>query len=112
MSDPPEAVGGEPVPAPQPPAAENAPTAEPPTSGSLFQLVLISLLVVSILVVVWWIVGKLAKDDGTVNIIAEEVRPLKLRHPRLEMTYTSASPSPTSFLKNLRRSAPGSRDWG
>jgi error-prone DNA polymerase len=59
-----------------------------------------------------WIIGKLAKDDGTVNIIAEEVRPLKLHHPHLKMTSSSSSPSPSSFLKNLRRSAPGSRDWG
>jgi error-prone DNA polymerase len=62
-----------------------------------------------------WIVGRLAKDDGTVNVIAEEVRPLRLRHPRLAPLTTpdtSTTPSPYSFLRSLRRSAPGSRDWG
>ncbi len=61
-----------------------------------------------------WILGKLAKDDGTVNVIAEQVRALKLR--RIAATpATPAAPatrSPYAFLKDLRRSAPGSKDWG
>ncbi len=60
-----------------------------------------------------WISGKLAKDDRTVNVIAEQVRALKLRHPReLTTTSTGASNSPYSFLKQLRRSAPKSKNWG
>ncbi|MGH7672034.1 MAG: DNA polymerase III subunit alpha [Gemmatimonadales bacterium] len=42
-----------------------------------------------------WVRGKLAKDDGTVNVLAEEVEGLKL-----------------AFLKTLRQVAPDSKDWG
>jgi error-prone DNA polymerase len=72
-----------------------------------------------------WILGKLAQDDGTMNIIAEEVRALKLRQidkpaeQRIAaaqqppgMTTTAAAHSPYAFLKRLRRNAPGSKDWG
>ena len=63
-----------------------------------------------------WIVGKVAKDDGTVNVIAEEVRPLKLRRgftsPAAPTPSTAAPRSPYAFLKDLRRTAPGSKDWG
>jgi error-prone DNA polymerase len=58
-----------------------------------------------------WIIGRLARDDGTVNVIAEEVRPLKLRNVPAPSTIT-APQSPYSLLKDLRRTAPGSRDWG
>ena len=42
-----------------------------------------------------WVGGRLAKDDGTVNVLAEEARGLKL-----------------AFLKSMRRVAPESKDWG
>jgi error-prone DNA polymerase len=58
-----------------------------------------------------WISGKLAKDDGTVNIIAERVRPLKIRQTFVATTQYAAR-SPSGFLKDLRRTAPGSRNWG
>ncbi len=57
-------------------------------------------------------VGKLARDGGTLNVIAEEVHALKLRHPNPMAPTASYNPSPGSLLKNLRRSAPRSRDWG
>jgi error-prone DNA polymerase len=67
-----------------------------------------------------WIIGKLARDDGTVNIIAEEVRALRLQRKsgkaerRKVITNTSAhaAHSPYAFLKRLRRTPPGSKDWG
>ena len=43
-----------------------------------------------------WVRGKLAKDDGTVNVIAEEVEGLQCG----------------DFLKTMRRVAPDSKDWG
>jgi error-prone DNA polymerase len=57
-----------------------------------------------------WVVGKLAKDDGTVNVIAEEVRGLKLRAPTT--APPSLSGSPYQYLKGLRTHAPSSKDWG
>ena len=57
--------------------------------------------------------GKLAKDDGTVNVLAEEVTGLQS-----EMTIPpddSAFRVPHSafaFLKAMRRVAPDSKDWG
>ncbi len=72
-----------------------------------------------------WILGTLAKDDGTVNVIAEEVRPLCLGRttPRplgkgetgsrkRDADRNDASRSPYAFLKQLRRNAPGARSWG
>jgi len=59
-----------------------------------------------------WIVGELAKDDGTVNIIATEVRPLKVRHPQLTPAEAGNTGNPYRFLRSLRQNAPGSRDWG
>ena len=59
-----------------------------------------------------WILGKLAKDDGTVNVLTEEVRPLQLRKPTLHTsTEVSGAGSPFKFLKNLRRTPSNSRDW-
>ena len=58
-----------------------------------------------------WIIGKLAKDEGTLNVIAEEVHPLKLRSASVPPAFPS-SRSPTSFLKQLRRAAPNSKNWG
>jgi error-prone DNA polymerase len=43
-----------------------------------------------------WIRGKLAKDDGTVNVLAEEIEGLQCG----------------AFLKAMRQVAPGSKDWG
>jgi len=68
-----------------------------------------------------WVLGTLARDDGTVNIIAEEVRPLEVGRFRASVGRNGARPStsaadgslhPSAFLKDLRRNAPGSRDWG
>jgi error-prone DNA polymerase len=68
-----------------------------------------------------WILGTLAKDDGTLNIIAEEVRALKLNgraapplsypHARDGAQHTRGK-SPYRFLKELRRDAPGAKSWG
>jgi hypothetical protein len=69
-----------------------------------------------------WVGGMLAKDDGTLNVLAEEVHGLKLqgkreesgasRPPADQAATAPASPSPFSFLKSLRRVAPESKDWG
>ncbi|UCG86219.1 MAG: error-prone DNA polymerase, partial [Gemmatimonadota bacterium] len=58
-----------------------------------------------------WIIGKLAKDDGTLNVIAEKVHPLKLQSASSPPAFPS-SRSPSSFLKQLRRTAPSSKNWG
>jgi hypothetical protein len=67
------------------------------------------------------ILGTLAKDDGTLNIIAEEVKALKLNGPAAlalsqpsaqDGTQRSKGRSPYQFLKKLRRNAPGARSWG
>ncbi|MEJ2236751.1 MAG: DNA polymerase III subunit alpha [Gemmatimonadales bacterium] len=58
-----------------------------------------------------WIAGRIAKDDGTINVIAQEVRPLRLC--KIPPQPTRPAPrSPYSLLKELRRTAPGSKDWG
>jgi error-prone DNA polymerase len=67
-----------------------------------------------------WVRGKLAKDDGTVNVLAEEARGLKLGTGNAERGTDGGSdcstfPPPRSafaFLKSLRRVAPESKDWG
>jgi error-prone DNA polymerase len=67
-----------------------------------------------------WVRGKLAKDDGTVNVIAEEARGLKVGTWNAERgtdggSDGSAFPLPHSafdFLKSMRRVAPESKDWG
>jgi DNA polymerase III alpha subunit len=65
-----------------------------------------------------WVRGKLAKDDGTVNVLAEEVEGLKLGSGNAERgteTASSAFRVPRSafeFLKAMRRVAPDSKDWG
>ena len=59
-----------------------------------------------------WILGNLAKDDGTVNVITKEVRPLRLRKQAVKEQPDSAyGQSPYKFLKNLRRGRSQSRDW-
>ncbi len=67
-----------------------------------------------------WVRGKLAKDDGTVNVIAEEARGLKCGMRNVEcgiegLPDDSAFRTPHSafaFLKSMRRLAPESKDWG
>jgi len=65
-----------------------------------------------------WITGRLAKDDGSFNVIAEEVRPLKVANPSLFPVPPSPSDSdsrsanPFAFLRSLRQNAPDSKDWG
>src|SRR2546422_1050400 len=57
-----------------------------------------------------WVRGKLAKDDGTVNVLAEEAMGL-----RLDGMRESGIPhldSPYAFLKKFRSLAPESKDWG
>jgi error-prone DNA polymerase len=55
-----------------------------------------------------WIAGKLAKDDGAVNLIAEELRELRLHR----IPHPTSRGSPYVFLKSMRRLAPESKDWG
>ncbi len=55
--------------------------------------------------------GKLAKDDGTVNVLAEEVEGLQLEGAQHAAPVPNPSP-PFSFLRAMRRVAPGSKDWG
>ena len=62
-----------------------------------------------------WILGTLAKDDGTVNVIAEEVRSLKIHRPATlphgEEGRGKGEGSPYTFLKQLRKNAPPSKNW-
>ncbi|HXI32593.1 MAG TPA: OB-fold nucleic acid binding domain-containing protein, partial [Gemmatimonadales bacterium] len=57
-----------------------------------------------------WITGTLAKDDGTVNVLVEEVRGLQRGMRIAEGNVENGSAF--SFLKSLRRVAPDSKDWG
>jgi len=71
-----------------------------------------------------WVRGKLAKDDGTVNVLAEEAQGLRLdgmRDAGSEMGTSGAADAsrisppasrPFAFLKSFRRVAPESKDWG
>jgi len=56
------------------------------------------------------ITGKLAKDDGTVNVLAEKVEGLQ---SDIRMA-DAARPTPHvfTFLRAMRSVAPGSKDWG
>ncbi|HWP38207.1 MAG TPA: OB-fold nucleic acid binding domain-containing protein, partial [Gemmatimonadales bacterium] len=74
-----------------------------------------------------WVMGKLQKDDGTLNVIAEEVRALADRriggstdrsasdprpaNPPVRRS-TELSRSPYRFLKSMRRVAPDAKSWG
>ena len=68
------------------------------------------------------VTGKLAKDDGTVNVLAEKVEGLNFRGTGDEGRRTGVShhdpsllprpSSPLSFLRAMRRLAPDSKDWG
>ena len=60
-----------------------------------------------------WVRGTLAKDDGTVNVIAEEARGLKVGTWNAERgTEDESDGSAVAFLKAFRRVAPDSKDWG
>jgi DNA polymerase III alpha subunit len=67
-----------------------------------------------------WVRGKLAKDDGTVNVIAEEAKGLHCGMRNVECGMEgqpddSAFRTPHSafdFLRSMRRVAPESKDWG
>jgi len=71
-----------------------------------------------------WVKGKLAKDDGTLNVIAEEVRGLTARRldgaaatrpageDSLELPAGQPPSRPTALLRSLRAVAPESKDWG
>src|SRR2546425_10587032 len=54
--------------------------------------------------------GKLAKDDGTVNVLAEEV--LGLQSDIRKVDAARPTPHALSFLRAMRRVAPDSKDWG
>jgi error-prone DNA polymerase len=65
--------------------------------------------------------GTLAKDDGTINIIAERVQALEVGlrggkangrtgHPRAGVSI-EAPVSPTTLLKDLRRTPPAAKSW-
>jgi error-prone DNA polymerase len=62
-----------------------------------------------------WMRGRLAKDDGTVNVLAEEAGGLRVkRGTRNAERGTDAGPtgSAFAFLKTMRQVAPESKDWG
>jgi hypothetical protein len=63
--------------------------------------------------------GTLAKDEGSLNVIAEEVRALAVPRPAAaallerELPFGPARPaSPYALLKHLRRWAPEAKSWG
>jgi error-prone DNA polymerase len=61
-----------------------------------------------------WVAGLLAKDDGALNVLAEEVRGLTVGagHAVPLPSPVPHPPSPYSFLKSMRAVAPDSKDWG
>jgi hypothetical protein len=73
-----------------------------------------------------WVRGKLAKDEGSVNVIAEQVRGLVAERgtrnvergteeradDALDRSAFRAPSSAFAFLRSFRRVAPGSKDWG
>ena len=59
-----------------------------------------------------WVRGRLAKDDGAFNIIADELRPLKVAMPDLPVSNTPPELSPYKFLKTLRLHPPATKSWG
>ena len=54
--------------------------------------------------------GKLAKDDGTVNVLAEEVQGLQRDIGKVDAARHT--PHAFAFLRAMRRVAPDSKDWG
>ncbi|OLC07552.1 MAG: error-prone DNA polymerase [Gemmatimonadetes bacterium 13_1_40CM_70_11] len=59
-----------------------------------------------------WVRGKLAKDDGTVNVLAEEVEGLRLPDAGDPGAVHRDSGNPYAFLKSMRAVTPDSKDWG
>jgi error-prone DNA polymerase len=59
-----------------------------------------------------WIIGKLAKDDGVLNVIADEVRPIRLEASAGRRRGSKIASTGSSLLRNLRQHAPPSKDWG
>jgi error-prone DNA polymerase len=59
-----------------------------------------------------WVRGKLAKDDGTFNIIADELRPLKVPSSSSSSLPEVAEYSPYKFLRTLRQHPPAAKSWG
>ena len=64
-----------------------------------------------------WVRGKLAKDDGTFNLLADEVQGLRLHGMRdagsgMGTSGAADGSRPFAFLKSFRRVAPESKDWG
>jgi error-prone DNA polymerase len=59
------------------------------------------------------VTGKLAKDDGTVNVLAEKVEGLQMRGVKTFSTnLDNLHQPPMQFLRAMRRVAPDSKDWG
>src|SRR5258706_10121888 len=59
------------------------------------------------------VTGKLAKDDGTVNVLAEKVEGLQMRGVKTSSTnLDNLQQPPMQFLRAMRRVAPDSKDWG
>src|SRR6266571_476610 len=65
------------------------------------------------------VTGKLAKDDGTVNVLAEKVEGLQADVRRAAWGADTSSfdaarhtPHAFTFLRAMRRVAPDSKDWG
>ena len=56
--------------------------------------------------------GKLAKDDGTVNVLAEKVEGLQFGTPASSHDGARDTPHAFTFLRAMRRVAPDSKDWG
>jgi error-prone DNA polymerase len=54
--------------------------------------------------------GKLAKDDGTVNVLAEEIVGLQCDVRKVD--DVRHTPHAFTFLRAMRRLAPDSKDWG
>ena len=62
---------------------------------------------------VLWVTGRLAKDDGAFNVIAEELRPLNVSLGAPDLRPDDGPrPSPYKFLKALRQHPPGIKSWG
>jgi len=57
--------------------------------------------------------GRLAKDDGTCNVIAERLQPLAVkRHAAIGAERSTQTHSPYRFLKRLRSTPPRAKSWG
>lgn len=58
------------------------------------------------------VIGKLAKDNGALNILATSVTPLHSGRHLSDETLEPTAPPPTRFLKHLRQNPPGAKSWG